>query len=101
MQADRNRIVRRGVCISACVIRQIGYSAFATPIALGKSFKDNMKRRALIKHLEKHGAQFKREGSKHTIYELGNDATQVPRHTEIEDKLARKICRDLNIPFVR
>jgi len=27
--------------------------------------------------------------------------TEVPRHTEIVDELARKICKDLNIPFVR
>ena len=26
---------------------------------------------------------------------------QVPRHNEIVDELARKICKDLNIPFVR
>ena len=25
----------------------------------------------------------------------------VPRHTEILDNLARKICKDLNIPFVK
>jgi predicted RNA binding protein YcfA (HicA-like mRNA interferase family) len=60
-----------------------------------------MKRKALIKHLEKNGAEFKREGSNHTIYGLGNDVTEVPRHTEIDDNLARKICKDLNIPFVR
>ncbi len=60
-----------------------------------------MKRRALIKHLEKNGAEFKREGSRHTIYQLGDNVTQVPRHTEIDDNLARKICKDLNILFVR
>ena len=27
--------------------------------------------------------------------------TQVPRHTEVVDELARKICKDLSIPFVR
>lgn len=60
-----------------------------------------MKRRALIEHIEHHGAELKREGRKHTIYERGADVTQVPRHTEIDDNLARKICKDLNIPFVR
>jgi len=25
--------------------------------------------------------------------------TQIPRHTEIVDLLAKKICRDLDIPF--
>lgn len=60
-----------------------------------------MKRRALIQHIEKNGAELKREGSKHTIYQLENEVTQVPRHAEIDDNLARKICKDLNIPFVR
>jgi hypothetical protein len=27
--------------------------------------------------------------------------TQVPRHNEIVDELANKICKDLDIPFVR
>jgi hypothetical protein len=27
--------------------------------------------------------------------------TEVPRHREVIDELARKICRDLDIPFVR
>jgi predicted RNase H-like HicB family nuclease len=32
---------------------------------------------------------------------LGNAKTQVPRHSEIVDELARKICQDLDSPFVR
>jgi hypothetical protein len=27
--------------------------------------------------------------------------SSVPRHREISDNLARKICRDLGIPFIR
>jgi hypothetical protein len=60
-----------------------------------------MKRRALIKPLKKNGAEFKREGSKRTIYQLGDNVTQVPMHTEIDDNLAIKICKDLNILFAR
>jgi hypothetical protein len=26
---------------------------------------------------------------------------EVPRHNEIVDELARKICKDLDIPFLR
>jgi hypothetical protein len=26
--------------------------------------------------------------------------SQIPRHNEIVDELARKICKDLRIPFV-
>ena len=63
--------------------------------------KFNMKRNQLIKHLSTHGAFLLREGSGHSIYQLGHNKTQVPRHTEIVDELARKICKDLGIPFVR
>ena len=60
-----------------------------------------MKRNQLIKHLQSYGAILLREGSRHTIYGKGHLKTQVPRHREIVDELARKICRDLDIPFVR
>ncbi|WP_373530373.1 type II toxin-antitoxin system HicA family toxin [Nostoc sp.] len=59
-----------------------------------------MKRRELIRHLEKNGCLFLREGGRHTIYyNLSNNRTSaVPRHTEIVDILAVKICKDLEIP---
>jgi hypothetical protein len=60
-----------------------------------------MKRSLLIRHLRKHGAYLLREGRRHSIFQKGVLKTQVPRHTEIVDELARKICRDLEIPFVR
>ena len=60
-----------------------------------------MKRRQLIKHLKKQGASLLREGSRHTIFQKGQLKTQIPRHNEIVDELARKICKDLDIPFVR
>ncbi len=60
-----------------------------------------MKRAQLIKYLKKQGAILLREGSRHTIYQKGILKTEVPRHNEIVDELARKICKDLNIPFVR
>jgi len=59
-----------------------------------------MKRHALLKHLKQHGCELLREGKKHSVY--WNPANQrtssVPRHTEIVDKLAAKICKDLSIP---
>lgn len=59
-----------------------------------------MKRRDLIRHLETHGCTLLREGGNHTIY--ANRAAQtvsaVPRHNEINNLLARKICRDLRVP---
>jgi hypothetical protein len=60
-----------------------------------------MKRNQLIKHLRKNGASLLREGSRHTIFQKGLRKTQIPRHNEIVDELARKICKDLDIPFVR
>lgn len=59
-----------------------------------------MKRRDLIQHLEDHGCQLLREGGKHSLYfNPSNDQTSaVPRHREINDFLARKICRDLGVP---
>jgi mRNA interferase HicA len=60
-----------------------------------------VKRTRLIKHLRAHGAFLLREGKRHSIYRRGNLKTQVPRHNEIVDELARKICKDLDIPFVR
>jgi hypothetical protein len=60
-----------------------------------------MKKNQLLKHLKKHGAFLLREGSKHSIFQKGQLKTQIPRHNEIVDELARKICKDLGIPFVR
>jgi mRNA interferase HicA len=60
-----------------------------------------MKRSQLIKHLKTHNAFLLREGKRHSIYQKGNFKTQIPRHTEIVDDLARKVCKDLDIPFVR
>ena len=58
-----------------------------------------MKRVALIRHLESCGCQLLREGAKHSLYfnPANNQTTAVPRHREINEFLARKICRDLGI----
>lgn len=59
-----------------------------------------MKRRDLIRHLEKHGCEMLREGGNHTVYvsRARRKTTAVPRHREINEFLARKICQDLEIP---
>ncbi|MFQ6057510.1 MAG: type II toxin-antitoxin system HicA family toxin [Anaerolineae bacterium] len=59
-----------------------------------------MKRRALLKHLKRHGCELLREGARHSIYwnPANRRTTSVPRHREIVDKLAIKICIDLGIP---
>ena len=59
-----------------------------------------MKRRALVKHLKGQGCEFLREGSRHTVFvnRTAQRSSTVPRHAEIPDKLARKICKDLGVP---
>ncbi|MGA8034025.1 MAG: type II toxin-antitoxin system HicA family toxin [Casimicrobiaceae bacterium] len=58
-----------------------------------------MKRLELIRHLERHGCVLLREGARHSVYvnRAAQKASTVPRHREINDFLARKICRDLQI----
>jgi mRNA interferase HicA len=58
-----------------------------------------MKRKELVRYLVDNGASLLREGRRHSIYKKGKWRTEVPRHNEIVDELARKICRDLDIPF--
>jgi mRNA interferase HicA len=59
-----------------------------------------MKRRDLLRHREKHGCEFLREGGNHTIYvnRRAQKSSGIPRHREIIDFLAQKIRRDLDIP---
>lgn len=59
-----------------------------------------MKRKDVIAHLRNHGCVLVREGAKHSWWgnPANNRRSSVPRHTEIDDHLTRKICRDLDIP---
>ena len=59
-----------------------------------------MKRRDLIRHMETHGCELLREGRRHTVYvnRKVRKSSSVPRHREINEFLARKICRDLDVP---
>jgi len=58
-----------------------------------------MKRADLVRHLEAHGYQLLREGSNHTVYvnRAARRTSTVPRHREINDYLAQKICKDLDV----
>ena len=53
-----------------------------------------MKRKELEKALIKRGWWFLRHGGKHDIWTDGNRQEPIPRHTEINDKLARSILRN-------
>lgn len=59
-----------------------------------------MKRVDLIRHIERLGAEFLREGGAHTVYvnRKAGKVSTIPRHREINDFLARKICKDLDLP---
>ena len=62
-----------------------------------------MKRNELLKHLRSRGCELIREGSKHSWWgnQAQNKRSSVPRHTEIDDQLANKICKDLGIEPVK
>jgi mRNA interferase HicA len=59
-----------------------------------------MKRSSLLQHLRRHGCYLKREGGKHSLWMNPKTGAveAVPRHTEIANQLAKKICRNLSIP---
>lgn len=59
-----------------------------------------MKRVELVRHLEQHGCLLLREGGSHSVFvnRAARKTSTVPRHREINDYLARKICRDLEVP---
>lgn len=59
-----------------------------------------MKRADLVRHLERHGCVLLREGGKHSVFvnRANHTTSTVPRHRELNEFLARKICRDLSIP---
>lgn len=59
-----------------------------------------MKRTELIRHLSAHGCKLLREGGRHSIYSnpANRFTSTVPRHAEILDPVANRICKDLGIP---
>lgn len=52
-----------------------------------------MKQRDLIKKLEDAGFAFIRHGGNHDIYKRNNDEEKIPRHREVNEKLAKAILR--------
>ncbi len=62
-----------------------------------------MKRNALIKYLKKNGCEFVREGGRHSwwINLKMNKRSAIPRHSEVNDNLAGKICKDLGIKQIK
>ncbi len=56
-----------------------------------------MKRKDLIRQIEKQGCILIRHGGKHDIYQNPHTGISqpIPRHQEINERLARKILKDL------
>jgi predicted RNA binding protein YcfA (HicA-like mRNA interferase family) len=59
-----------------------------------------VKRRDLVRHLERHGCELLREGGRHTVFRhrKAGRVSAIPRHREINGRLAGKICPDLAVP---
>jgi mRNA interferase HicA len=62
-----------------------------------------MKRSDLLRHLRANGCALLREGARHSWWHnpSPNKRSAVPRHTEIRDILALKICKDLGVTPVK
>jgi predicted RNA binding protein YcfA (HicA-like mRNA interferase family) len=52
-----------------------------------------MKRRDLIKRLEKNGWWKARNGSNHDVYTNGKKSEPIPRHNEVSEELAKAIIK--------
>ncbi len=56
-----------------------------------------MKNRELVKKLEAAGFSLERHGSNHDIYTRGLDEEQIPRHKEINERLAKGNYKEMGI----
>jgi len=58
-----------------------------------------MKRVDFIKHMTKQGCVFIREGARHSVFlnPLTKRSSTIPRHSEINNFLVKKISDDLGI----
>ena len=52
-----------------------------------------MKQKDLIKKFTQAGFEFVRHGGNHDIYKRGDDEEQIPRHREVNERLARALIR--------
>lgn len=61
-----------------------------------------MKRQKLVAYLREYECLHIREGGGHSIFlnPVTRVKTTVPRHSEIDDLLAEKICKQLGLPKI-
>ncbi|MFQ5716052.1 MAG: type II toxin-antitoxin system HicA family toxin [Nitrospinales bacterium] len=57
----------------------------------------------MIKYLRSNGCELIREGARHSWWGNSNlsKRSAMPRHSEIKDILARKICKDLGVEPIK
>jgi mRNA interferase HicA len=62
-----------------------------------------MKRNDLLHYLRSNGCELLREGSRHSWWynPILNKKSAVPRHNEINEFLAKKICKDPCVPSLK
>ena len=58
-----------------------------------------MKREKLLKHLRNNNCSLLREGGSHSIYinDNNDEIAPVPRHSDVDKKMVKKICKELGI----
>lgn len=58
-----------------------------------------MKRTDLVRYILRQGCVFVREGANHSVFfnPVYKRTSTVPRHKDVNDFLAKKICKDLGI----
>lgn len=57
-----------------------------------------MKQADLVKKLEDAGFVFERHGGNHDIYVKGNVRETIPRHREVNERLAKAILKRNGLP---
>ncbi len=62
-----------------------------------------MKRNKFLQYLRRHGCVLLREGRSHSWWHnpVLNKRSAIPRHTEVQDLLAKKICKDLGVESIK
>jgi len=60
-----------------------------------------VKRVELVRHLLANGCELLREGGNHSVFvnRAARKVATIPLHREINDFLARKICKELEAPL--
>ena len=56
-----------------------------------------MKRKDLVKLFERNGWRLVREGGTHTVYSNGEKSEAIPRHGEINERLAKALIKKHNL----